>query len=123
MSRLPAVLLVLAACGGGERPVPTGDPVPRATVTPDTLVLTLAGGAEVWLGPGQPDTAADGTPCFARLVQIRHPADTVHVPLLYTIGAPEVLNDTTLRAALYRDCVPTGYYRIDIRAGQPVREP
>ena len=57
------------------------------------------------------------------MFELRRDASRIPVPLLYTIGAPAVVNDTTLRASLYRHCVPSATYRISTLTGQPVRVP
>ena len=42
--------------------------------------------------------------------------------LLYTGSAPEIVNDTTMRARLSDRCVPGDAYLVNLRTGRPVRE-
>ena len=44
------------------------------------------------------------------------------MPLLYTGTAPEIVNDTTMRARLSDACVPGDTYLVNLRTGRPVRE-
>ena len=46
----------------------------------------------------------------------------VPVPLLYTGTAPEIVNDTTMRARLSDGCAPGDAYLVNLRTGRPVRE-
>jgi hypothetical protein len=111
----------LAACGGSDRPVAQ----PAASVParpPDSLVLTTPQGVEVWFTLARPGKAADGTPCIDRAIQIRKEGARIPVPLLYTNRAPELVNDTMLRARLSDHCRPGDAYLVDLRSGRPVRE-
>ena len=64
----------------------------------------------------------DGRSCVDRAIEIRRGGTRVPVPLLYTGEAPEILNDTTLRARLSNGCRPGDAYLVDLRTGRPVRE-
>ncbi|MGE0353018.1 MAG: hypothetical protein AB7I33_12875 [Gemmatimonadales bacterium] len=118
---VPAVSAVLSACS----PRDTRPPASEAAQPPartDSLVLVLPDGGGVWFTPGRPDTAADGTVCEEHLLEIRHSTSRTPVPLLYTRGRPEIVNDTLIRAAIYRHCQPGDVYLVNLRTGFPVRE-
>ena len=66
--------------------------------------------------------SADGRRCVDRAIEIRRGGTRVPVPLLYTGEAPEIVNDTTLRARLSNGCRPGDAYLVDLRTGRPVRE-
>jgi hypothetical protein len=76
----------------------------------------------VWFTLAREGTAADGTRCIDRAIELRRGATRVRVPLLYTGSAPELVNDSTLRARLSSRCVPGDPYLVDLRSGRPVRE-
>lgn len=123
MSGTRALLpLLLLGCGSSDRPPPT--PGSRETPPPsaDSLVLTAPGGAEVWFTLARNSVSAEGVPCVDRTIEIRRGETRVRVPLLYTGSAPELVNDTTLRARLSNHCVPGDAYLVDLRTGRPVRE-
>ena len=106
-----------------ERPsdaaVPPGE---RASPPPaDSLVLVAPGGAEVWFTLARPDSG-EGRHCVDRASEIRRAGARIPVPLLYTGGTPQIVNDTTLRARLSRGCRPGDSYLVDLRTGRPVRE-
>ena len=88
----------------------------------DTLVATAPGGVEIWFTASREATAADGTRCTDRTIEIRRGGSRVQVPLLYTGGVPELVNDSTIRARLSNQCVPGVAYLVDLRSGRPVRE-
>jgi hypothetical protein len=88
----------------------------------DSLVATAPGGAEVWFTLAREGRAADGTTCVDRALQIRRGDTLVKVPLLYTRTAPEIVDDTTMRARLSTDCTPGDAYLVDLRSGHPRRE-
>jgi hypothetical protein len=88
----------------------------------DSLVLTTATGAEVWFTLLRPATGRDGRPCVERGLEIRHQGKRTRVPLLYTGTAPKLLNDTIIRAMLWKDCTPGVAYLVNLRTGQPVPE-
>ena len=85
-------------------------------------MLSLRDGAAVWLTAGRPDTSAAGSACEERLLEIRTGNQRLPVPLLYTIGAPDVVNDSTIRASLFRHCAPTATYLVNTKTGHPERE-
>jgi hypothetical protein len=96
--------------------------VAQAPVPADSLVATAPGGVEVWFTLSREGKAADGTTCTDRTMEIRRGGARVQVPLLYTGTAPELVNDSTIRARLSNQCVPGDAYLVDLRTGRPVRE-
>jgi hypothetical protein len=93
----------------------------RPTAPVDTLVATAPAGIGIWLTLARSDSGATGR-CTARAVEIRRDDRRIPVPLLYTSTAPEVVNDTTMRARLSDRCAPGDAYLVDLRTGRPVRE-
>jgi hypothetical protein len=115
-----AAVLGGLACGTAPAPPPTHD----ATATPspaDSLVATGPGGAEIWFTLARTDSGEAGR-CIARAVEIRRGGTRTPVPLLYTMWAPEIVNDTMFRARLADHCRPGDAYLVDFRTGRPVRE-
>ena len=113
-------LALLLGCGG-DRPPPK---VAAAmdSVPPDSLVATAPGGVQVWFTLARRATSPDGAPCMDRAIEIRRGDTRVQVPLLYTGTAPELVNDSTLRARLSNQCRPGDAYLVDLNTGRPVRE-
>jgi hypothetical protein len=112
-------LAVLACRGGVQEPRAQGKPLAART---DSLVLTTAMGAEVWFTLQRPATDKNGRQCVERGLEIRRQGKRTKVPLLYTGAAPELLNDTMMRAMLWQDCTPQAPYLVNLRTGQPVPE-
>ena len=103
------------------RPPPKpADATPPAAPA-DSLVATAPGGAEVWFTLARSDSGDAGR-CTARAIEIRRGAVRIPVPLLYTSAAPEIVNDTVMRARLSDHCRPGDSYLVDLRTGRPVRE-
>ena len=124
MTRRLALLAGLAAgCGARGEPPPDGPPVPdtRAVLPQpaDSMVLTAPGGVTVWLTEGRPGSDSTGAACYERTIEIRRDTARLKVPLLYTVTVPVLLDDSTLRAELARDCRPTTSYRVSLRDGMP----
>lgn len=126
LRRLPAVVLLLAACAApADRPAadtaaaaaPAGPPA--APRLPDSLALTAPDGAELWFTDARAATAADGTPCVERVMELRRDGARTPIPLLYTAERPRLLNDSTAEAHIYLNCVPGNLYRIHLRTGHP----
>jgi hypothetical protein len=113
--------ILLLACGGGDRE-PPHPPAAEQVAPPDSLVATAPGGVEIWFTLARPGKSVDGTPCVDRTIEIRRGDTRIPVPLLYTATAPELVNDTTLRARLSDGCRPGDSYLVDLRSGRPVRE-
>lgn len=122
VTRIVAILL----CACGEREEPRTPQVENASAEPaapaESLVATAPGGIEIWFTLARDGRAADGTTCTDRTMEIRREGKRVPVPLLYTGTAPEIVNDTTMRARLSDRCVPGDVYLVDLRTGRPVRE-
>jgi hypothetical protein len=118
------VLALTIACNtrGAETPEQGGAEVVRAPAPADSLVATAPGGVEVWFTLSREAKAGDGTPCTDRTLEIRRGGTRIPVPLLYTGTAPELVNDSTIRARLSNGCVPGDAYLVDLRTGRPVRE-
>ena len=126
MMNFAAIVAVLGLTACAERtPAPTGGEratVDSARVPPDSLAIEIGGGG-IWYTMGRDARAGDGQACVERTLEVRRGADTVAVPLLYTLDIPRILDDTTATARVYRDCSPGDRYRFDLRTGQPVRVP
>ncbi|HUQ16031.1 MAG TPA: hypothetical protein VM094_08235 [Gemmatimonadales bacterium] len=118
------VLAPTIACNtrGAETPKQGAAEVARAPAPADSLVATAPGGVEVWFTLSREGKAADGTPCTDRTMEIRRGGTRIPVPLLYTGTAPELVNDSTIRARLSNQCAPGDAYLVDLRSGRPVRE-
>jgi hypothetical protein len=117
------VAAALAGCGARGEPAP-GNPAPEDTTglrLADSLVLSAPGGFTVWFTEGRKGTSASGAPCIERTLEIRRDTLRHKIPLLYTVTVPRLLDDTTLRAELARDCAPAAAYRVDLRDAMPHR--
>lgn len=115
--------LMALACGArGEPP-----PLPAVTAVPpppaDTLVLSVPGGTTVWLTESRQGKDSAGTTCWERTVEIRRDTARIKVPLLYTLSAPVLVNDSTFRADLVKDCRPMAQYRVSLTTGRPEKVP
>ncbi|HJR50651.1 MAG TPA: hypothetical protein VJ794_06060 [Gemmatimonadales bacterium] len=118
-----ATVAVTAGCGGREETPPAESAETAQPAAPaDSLVATAPGGVEIWFTLAREGKAADGTTCTDRTLEIRHGDRRVPVPLLYTGTAPEIVNDSTMRARLSDRCAPGDAYLVDLRTGRPVRE-
>jgi hypothetical protein len=125
--RRGAVVAVLAAggfaCGGREETRPAESAAEtQAAVPADSLVATAPGGVEIWFTLAREGKGPDGTTCTDRTLEIRRGDGRIPVPLLYTGTAPEIVNDTTMRARLSDQCAPGDAYLVNLRTGRPVRE-
>lgn len=128
--RLLALTLVAAACGAGDSG--GGDPpaaddlatipaaqLPRSLDLPDSLLITLKSGAEVWWTIARESADTAGATCVERGLEIRRDETRVAVPLLYSADVPQIVDDTTLRVPLWTDCRPGRVYLVNVRTGQP----
>jgi hypothetical protein len=116
---------LLLACGGGEVPrdASGGDSATSAPPAPaDSLVATAPGGVQIWFTLARVGQGEDGSGCIDRTLEIRRGGARVPVPLLYTASAPELVNDSTIRARLSFRCKPGDAYLVDLRSGRPIRE-
>jgi hypothetical protein len=120
-----SALVQILACGGSDEQ-PAAETAGAAPVAPgaqrDSLVATAPGGVEIWFTLARQGKAADGTTCVDRTMEIRRDSTRIPIPLLYTGAAPEVVNDSTIRARLSNQCVPADVYLVNLRTGRPVRE-
>jgi hypothetical protein len=82
----------------------------------------MASGTEVWFGDTRESRDSAGATCVERTLEIRGPDGRRIVPLLYTLDTPAVLDDSTIRARLFTDCMPGPMYRINLKTGLPVRK-
>ena len=87
----------------------------------DSLVATVRDSTAIWFTLARRDSGDSGT-CTERTIEIRRGSARVPVPLLYTGAAPEIVDDTTLRARLWNHCRGGDAYLVDLRTGQPSRE-
>lgn len=119
-----SMLAATVACNtrGAETPKQDAAEATQAPAPADSLVVTAPGGVEVWFTLSRQGTAADGKTCTDRTIEIRRAGTRIPVPLLYTGSAPELVNDSTIRAKLSNQCVPGDVYLVDLRSGRPVRE-
>ena len=121
--RVSALLLgLLLACTSREehREAPDGMAGVAGPLR-DTMVLRMPDSAEVWYTGSMLDSAADGTTCYERTVEIRRGTSRTPVPLLYTLGQLETVDDTTVRAALVRNCAKYETYLVNTKTAQPRR--
>lgn len=121
----PLFASALLACAGRDaaREAPPGDSATSAALAPaESLVATAPGGVQVWFTLARVGQAEDGSRCMDRTLEIRRGEARVPVPLLYTASAPELINDSTIRARLSFRCKPGDAYLVDLRSGRPVRE-
>ena len=111
-------------CARGE-PAPGVPPAaPSAPVEmKDSLVLSAPGGVTIWMTEGRPATDSKGATCIERSLEIRRDSNKVRVPLLYTVSAPTLKDDSTLRAELAKNCHPGDVYHVNLRTGQPTKVP
>jgi hypothetical protein len=124
-SGMACILLALTiACNEQGNKAAQEEAVAEAgkAVPTDSLVATAPGGVEIWFTLSREATAADGSRCIDRTMEIRRGTTRIPVPLLYTGSAPELVNDSTIRARLSNQCVPGDSYLVNLRTGRPVRE-
>jgi hypothetical protein len=119
--RRGCILCLVALACRGEKQEPAAEQKPIAART-DSLVLATREGTEVWFTLARPATGESGRQCVERGLEIRSQGKRTRVPLLYTGAAPVLLNDTTMRAMLWKDCTPDVPYLVNLRTGQPVPE-
>ena len=116
--------LLLAACTGGAPRAEIRDSVAAPPPAPaDSLVLEGPDGVTVWFTDARTATAADGSPCLERALQVRQDSIRRGVPLLYTREAPTLMGRDAIRAMLYNNCEPVAAYRVDFATISPQRLP
>jgi hypothetical protein len=128
LASIVAIASCLTACGARGEPSP-GSPHPddagttaavsTSVTPPDSLALSIPDGTMIWFAEGRRAADSAGATCVERTLEIRRDTVRMKVPLFYTRAAPTVLDDTSLRAELYRDCEPVGVYRVNLRTGAP----
>jgi hypothetical protein len=114
-------LALIAGCNQSDRSEdlkPAGSSIQPA----DSVVLSSPSGTEVGFSLTRSSRSADGTPCTERGLVIRRDGSRIQVPLLYTGEAPTLLNDSTIRAVLWNNCLPSTAYLVHLRTGRPVPE-
>jgi hypothetical protein len=119
-SLIAVAALLLCACRPGQ-PARTNGETGDASKPADSLVISN-GGVEVWFTLARGAQGPDGKGCVERALEIRRGDTRVQVPLLYTGTPPVLLDDSTMRAALWNHCRPVDMYRVDLRSGRPLRE-
>ena len=123
MPNLLAVILLLASLAGcGKEEQAALRTEPASASSRDSLVVTSETGAEIWFTLTRHAQASDGSSCLERGLEIRRDSSRIPVPLLYTGIAPVVINESTMRAELWKHCRPVDTYLVDLRTGRPVRE-
>lgn len=128
MIRPPVVflpLILLAACGRSGAPAAAPASTASAATAvdsfpPDTHILDLSDGTEVWLTVGRVGQGPNGTTCLERGVQLRKGPLKMPVPLMYTSKLPVVVNGK-LVASLSTNCVSGDDYSIDPKTAQPTK--
>ena len=117
-------LLSGAACSAGEEPPAdkAEPPVPLVEAgldLTDSLALAAPGDVEVWFTDARAAKDSVGATCIERVMEIRRGGDTLPVPLLYTGAIPRLVNDSTMRARIWLNCIPGNTYDVDLRTGFP----
>lgn len=115
---LAVVWLPSIACQEEKAPPPS---VPAATAPADELALQVSDSVAIWFTSARTDSAADGTVCQERVMEIRRPGRSIPIPLLYTSEAPTVTSDSTIEVHVWLHCAPADLYRVNLRTGQPIR--
>jgi hypothetical protein len=121
------VFIALMGLVGCERsaPSPAAEARPAGPAeapAPAAEQILTAGGAQVWFGAARQGRDSAGAACVERTLEIRDAAGRRVVPLLYTRDTPTVVNDSTIRARLFTNCVAGPTYQVDLRTGLPVRK-
>jgi hypothetical protein len=109
---------MLSGCGRRDAAPPVEGP---PSVAMAELALQVSDTIAVWFTSARADTAADGTACRERVMEIRSGRRVVPVPLLYTSESPTITSDSTLQVHIWLHCVPADLYRVHLRTGQPTR--
>jgi hypothetical protein len=114
-------LLLLGGCGQ-PREVPVArDSTPMPPRLADSLALRTTTGVEIWFTDSRTAEDSAGHHCVERVMEIRRDGRRIPVPLLYTGRAPEVVNDSTVRARIWLHCRPGNTYFVSLRTGFPTR--
>lgn len=121
LTRSGVVFAVILGCGGAD-PADRDRPPSRSQPV-DLLAVSTRTGVEIWYSLARTGTAADGSTCVERGLEIRRAGKRIQVPLLYTGDTPTLVDDSTMRAVLWTNCRPVAVYRVNLRNGRPVPEP
>jgi hypothetical protein len=113
--------LLLISCTSRDRPEEATARFETFAPASDSMVLRMPDSAEIWFTGSMVDTSSTGQFCDLRTIEIRRGGTRTPVPLLYTMGGLEVVDDTTVRAVLVRDCASRDSYLVSTRTGQPRR--
>jgi hypothetical protein len=120
-------LALVVGCAGDRR-TPASPPHADSTIAdpnfptlPDSLALTLPGGAALWFSGARVATDSLGGTCIERGLVIVRGATRTLVPLLMTGTTPTLVDDTTVRATIWLQCRPGDSYDVDVRTGTPTR--
>jgi hypothetical protein len=116
---VPLAVIVLAACEANAPPKPAASA--GIAPPPAEVALRVSDSVSVWFTSARVDSAADGTPCTERVMEIRAGARPIPIPLLYTREIPAIASDSTIEVHIWRHCVPADPYRVNLRTGQPTR--
>ncbi len=121
--RWGALVLAAACSGPTPRPAPPveGAKIGPATQPPDSLVLALSNGYQLWFTAAREAQDTTGTKCRERSIEIRKGDQRRLVPLLYTVEAPVPLTESAVTARLADHCRSGVRYRIDLNTGRPTR--
>lgn len=119
------MVATLLACRAEAPPPPAPPPEDSqpAAVPAESLASRPAAGVEIWFMEGRAAADSGGVPCFERTLEIRDQDSRRRVPLLYTLEAPTRLDDTSVRAWVYRNCRRVDPYRVSLRTGSPTPLP
>lgn len=122
MIRMPAwaAIAAILACAPPEPPESTAAEGAAPDPAPDSLALRTPNGVELWFVAARIGRDSAGRECLERSLEIRDRNGRRRVPLLYTLEAPVVLDDTSVAAQIYHRCAPGDRYRIVLRTGRPV---
>jgi hypothetical protein len=118
------LISLVCACQKPAAPVPPATAAAKLpaidSFPPDTHILDLDDGTEVWLTVGRVGQGPNGTTCIERGVQLRKGPLKMPVPLLYTSKLPVVLNGKVV-ASLSTNCISGDDYAIDPKTAQPTK--
>jgi hypothetical protein len=121
-----SMIIALSGCGRRDQAPPgegdSGGVAAKAAGPADSLILTTRQGVEIWYSLSRSSRGVTGE-CIERGLQIRRGGQRIQVPLLYTGETPTLLNDSTMRAALWTNCRPGVTYWVDLASGRPTPEP